>query len=127
MAVDGGGGGVHPEARRVDEGGEGLMKEQRWADAGIIKLAAIARCLAAVDTAAGEMDADVGALESLDPGTELNGVPMHRLPWRRVRTAREDGDVMAAVLKKLRQHAADLAAAAGNDDAQFSHRLTPIF
>ena len=44
--------------------------------------------------------------------------PNARFARARVRTAGEHGDVMAALLKEVRQHAAHLAAAAGHDDAQ---------
>ena len=109
---------VHPEARRIGQRGEGLVQQARRSDARIVKLAAVAGRVAAVDAAAGEMDADVGAFERLNPGTKLNAVPIHRLPGRGIGPAREHRDVMAALLKEARQHAAHLAAAAGHDDAQ---------
>ena len=64
------------------------------------------------------MDAGVCAFERLNPGAELLAVPMHRLPGRSIWAAREHRDAMAALLKELRQHAANLAAAAGKNDTE---------
>ena len=46
------------------------MEQARRPDARIVELAAVARGVAAIDAAAGEMDADVGAFERLNPGAE---------------------------------------------------------
>ena len=94
------------------------MEQTRRADARIVELAAVARSVAAIDAAAGEMNADIGALERFHPWAESFSVPVHRGPGRGVRAAREHGDVMAALLKNPRQHPAHLAAAAGKHDAQ---------
>ena len=118
VAINGRGGRVHPQARRICEAGEGLMQQPRGADARIVKFAAVARRRTAIDAAAGEMDADVGAFERFHPRAERLAVPVHGGPGCRVGAAREHRDVVAALLKKPRQHAAHLAAAAGKHDAQ---------
>ena len=87
-------------------------------DARVVDGAAIGRGVAAVDAAAGKVDADVGAFKVFGPGADVFAIPMNRLPGRGVGAAGEHGDVVAALLKVARQDLAHLSAAAGQDDAQ---------
>jgi len=61
VAIDGGGGGIHPEAGRVGEARDDLAEQAGGEDAGVVDLGAVAEVVAAVDAAAGEVDADVCA------------------------------------------------------------------
>src|SRR6185369_16527145 len=63
VAVDGGGAGIQPGVRRMRESGDDLIEEAGAEDAGVEDFAAVLPVIAAVDAAAGEVDAEVGAFE----------------------------------------------------------------
>ena len=96
-------------------------------DARIVDLSAVFVVIAAVHAASGEVDADVGALKSLNPWSNLFAIPVHRLPGRCIGTAGEHGDVVAALLKITRQHLPHLSAAAGQHDAERAWAECPGF
>jgi len=87
-------------------------------DARIVDGLAIGGMVAAVDAAACEVDADVGSFEMLGPWAEVCAVPEDGLPGGGERAAREDGDVMTALLKIRREDLTYLAATAGHDNAK---------
>jgi hypothetical protein len=59
VAIDGGRAGVEPDGGRVIELGDDLVEKLRGEDAGVEDGATIGGMVAAVDAAAGEVDADV--------------------------------------------------------------------
>ncbi len=118
VAVDGGGGGVEPEAGRLGQVGDDLVEQARCADAGVVDGFSVGGGVAAVDAASGEIDADVGAFEVLGPVADVESIPVDSVVRRSVGEAREDSDVVPLFLEVGCEHAADLAAAAGEDDAQ---------
>ena len=118
MAVNGCGGGIEPEAGRVSEGADDLSEKMRGDDAGVVDVDAVVGRVAAVDAATGEIDADVGAFEVLRPEAGCLRIPVDGLPLSGVRAAGENDDVMSALLEISPEHATNLAAASGNDNAQ---------
>jgi hypothetical protein len=118
VAIDGGGGGVHPQAGRVGEAGDDLAEETGGEDAGVVDFGTVALVVAAVDTAAGEVDDDVGAFEGFSPAAFGEAVPVNGLPRRGEGTAGEHSYVVACGLEVTGEGVADLAAAAGEDDAE---------
>jgi hypothetical protein len=87
VAIDSGGAGVEPDRRRVIEGGDDFVEDFRGLDAGVEDGAAIGGMVAAVDAAAGEVDADVTVFQSVDPGAGGDAVPWDDAPGGRLRAA----------------------------------------
>ena len=118
MFIYGGGGGVHPQAGRVGEAREDMTEETRGEDARVVDFSAILEVVTAVDAAACEVDADVRAVEGFGPAAFGEAVPVNGLPGCGVGAACEDGDVVAGGLKVAGEGLTDLAAAAGENDAE---------
>jgi hypothetical protein len=74
--------------------------------------------IAAVDAAAGEVDADVAVFELGDPGAGGEAVPWNDAPGCWMRVAAEDGDFVVVRVEVAGEDLADLAGAAGDDDSQ---------
>ena len=123
VAIDGRRGCVEPDPGRVGETGNHPVEQARGVDARVVDGFPVGVGVAAVDVAAGQVDADVGAFEVLGPGADMLAIPVHGLPGRSVGPAGEDGDVVAALLEVPREHLAHLAAAAGKHDAQGARKL----
>ena len=68
-------------------------------DAGVVDFGAVFGRVPAIDAAAGEVDADVGAVKVLGPEAGRLRIPVNRLPLGCVGAAGEDDDVMSAVGK----------------------------
>jgi hypothetical protein len=66
------------------------------------------------------MDDGVGLIEIIDPRAGVEAVPRERAPRRRMRVAREYGDLMACGVEMPREKSADLSRAAGDEDAHGS-------
>jgi hypothetical protein len=121
VAVEGAGGGVHPDGRRCGRSGDDLAEEEGGEDAGVDYLAAIFRGIAAVDAAPGEVDDGVGTVELGDPRARCEAVPEERLPGCGGGLAREDGDGVAGGVEVACEDGADLAGASGDEDAHGCH------
>src|SRR5258708_32051817 len=87
VAIDGGGAGVEPDGGRVIEPGYDLVEELRGEDTRVEDGAAVGGMVAAVDAAAGEIDADVGVFEFVDPGAGGEAVPWDDAPGCGMRSA----------------------------------------
>ncbi len=118
VAIDGCGRRVEPDLGRIGEFADDLAEQAGAANARIVDGDAIGFSVAAVDAAAGEIDAHVGALEVLGPWADGLAVPAHGLLRRRIGQPRQHGHVVATLLKIAGEHLADLAAASGHDNAK---------
>ena len=92
VAIDGCGAGVEPDGRRVIEPGDDFVEDFCGLDAGVEDDAAVGGVVAAVDAAAGEVDADVAVLELGGPWARRSTIPDDAAPWSWARGAGEDGD-----------------------------------
>jgi hypothetical protein len=120
VAIDGGGAGVEPDCGRVIELGDDLVKQMRGENAGVEDGPAIGLMVAAVDAAACEVDAGVGAFEFVNPGTRSEAIPGHDTPGSGIGSAAEDGDGVAVCVKVAREDLTDLTGATGDDDLHWA-------
>ncbi len=116
MTVDGGGAGVEPDGGRVIETRDDLIEDAGGLDAGVEDGSAIGCVVAAVNAAAGEVDADVAVFEFGDPWAGVDAVPWDDAPRRCLRGAAEDGDGVAVGVEVAGEDLADLSGASGDDD-----------
>jgi hypothetical protein len=101
----------------VIEPGDDLVEELRGEDAGVEDGAAIGGIVAAVDAAAGEVDADVAVFEFGDPRAGGDAVPFDDAPGCGMRAATEDGYGVVVRVKVAGEDLAYLSGAAGDDDS----------
>ena len=118
MAVDGGGGHIHPNAGRSGERGNDAAEQAGGSNARIVDFAAVFLVVAAVHAASGKVDADVSAFKGFNPCARIRAIPVHGLPGRGVGRAGEHGDVVAGELKMAREHLPHVSTAAGQNDAK---------
>jgi hypothetical protein len=99
VAIDGGGAGVEPDGWWVIEPGDDFVEDFCGLDAGVEDGAAIGGMVAAVDAAAGEVDADVAIFEFGDPGAGGDAVPGDDAPGGWMGASAEDGDGVVVRVK----------------------------
>ena len=79
--------------------------------------AAIRGGITAINTAAGEVDANIALLEIGNPVPSREAVPVNHAPWSGLRIAAEYGDRMTLRVKVAGKDLADLSASARDDDS----------
>ena len=119
VPIDCGSTGVHPEGRRLSCLSNGLSHQAGRKDSGLHDLAAVSRRVTAIHVAAGQVDNDVGAVDSICPDSQVTSAPRQGLPRRALWVAGKHGDRMPLTMEMPCQHIADLTTASRNDDAQF--------
>ena len=97
--------------------GDDLVEEERGTHARIADGAAVGRVVAAIDTAAGQVDADIALFQVSDPVAGSHSVPLGDVPGGGLRVAAEDGYGVALREEVASEDAADLSAAAGNHNS----------
>ncbi len=122
---------IQPNPRRIAHSRDHAIQQPCRSNARVVNLTPILRRVPAVHAAPGQVDADIRALQRLNPRPNLFAIPMHRLPGRRVGSARQHRHMVAALLEMPRQHLSHLSAAAGQHNAQPARtrypRLTHAF
>src|SRR4051812_26841555 len=78
------------------------------------------RVVAAVDTAAGEIDNDVSAVDFAPPRTERRPIPLDDAPRAILHVAAEHYDIVAIAVECARQYRSDLPRPAWNHDLHSS-------
>ncbi len=121
MAVNGRCRSIEPYAGWICERCDDLAEESCGRDTRVVDFKTIVGCVAAVDAAAGEIDAYVCTIEILRPEARRLPVPVHGLPLRGMRSAGKYDDLVAAALEVPRQNAPHLSASTRNDNAQRTH------
>ena len=116
VAIDSGSAGVEPDGGRMVEGGDDLVEDLRGKHAGVEDGAAVRGVVAAVDTAACEIDADVAVLEFCDPGAAGQAIPENDAPRSWMEVAAEDGNGVAVGVKVSGEDLTYLPGTAGDDD-----------
>lgn len=116
VAVDGGGGGVHPDFGRMFEFLQDMAEQAGGEDAGVVNLATVFDVVAAVDAAASEVEEEVGLVQVLGPGAGGEAVPEVSLPGGVLGGAAEDDDLVTLGVEVPGEDLSDLSGAAGDDD-----------
>src|SRR5581483_9203047 len=101
---------VYPQLRRIRHLRDRLANLARRLHARIANRAAVGIVIAAIDTAAREIDADVAACELADAR------PIGHAPRFRARIAAENDHGVSLSMKMAREDVPHLTAAAGNND-----------
>src|SRR6478736_1475701 len=118
MPIDRRGGCVQPYPGRVCQLCDNAAQQLSRENPGVIDRLTVFGGVATVDTAPGEIDANVCAFEILGPEARSLAVPMNCLPLGCMRTTCQNGDVMTLFLKMSRKDLSNLATSAGNYDSQ---------
>ena len=120
MGIDRGGAGLQPDAWRTRSSRDRLSDHAGRQHARLQDLLSIGGSVSTVDTAAGQIDHDVAAIDLTLPVAEGRTVPGDDAPRPDVGTAAQDDHVVAVAVKCPRENRPDLSRSTWNDDLHSS-------